>query len=53
MGSFSDLVICPKNGYIIEKQEVNFVSEELIRLGNEVLKTTDKLRKELRQKKLL
>lgn len=53
MGGFTDLVICVRNGHKIEGKEEDFANRELMRLGNEVLLTNDKLRKELRKKKLL
>ncbi len=53
MGGFSDLVICAENGHKIEKNQLRFVNDELMRLGNKVMKTNDKLMKELRQKKLM
>lgn len=53
MGGFTDLIICAENGHKIERNELRFANEELMRLGGEVMRTNDKLRKELREKKLL
>lgn len=53
MGGFLDLIICVQNGHKIQKNEEKFANEELMRLGNEMMKSHEKLRKELRQKKLM
>lgn len=47
MGSFIDLIICEMNGHKVEKSEENFANTELMRLGNLVFKTTEKLNREL------
>ena len=46
MGSFTDLIICQINGHRIDKNEENFANIELMRLGNLVLNTADKLNRE-------
>jgi len=45
MGSFFDLVICKINGHIIEKEDEDFANSELMRLGDLVLKSADKLKR--------
>ena len=45
MGSFFDLVICRINGHSIEKNEEEFANRELMRLGDLVLKSADKLKR--------
>jgi len=45
MGSFNDLVICKMNKHKIEKDEENFANSELMRLGDLVLKSADKLKR--------
>ena len=47
MGSFNDLVICQINGHKIEKNQEEFANKELIRLGELVFATADKLNREL------
>ena len=47
MGSFNDLVICQINGHKIEKNQEEFANKELIRLGELVFATVDKLNREL------
>jgi len=44
MGSFFDLEICKINGHTIKKEEEDFANSELMRLGELVLKSADKLR---------
>lgn len=43
MGSFTDLVICKLNGHKIEKTEEDFANIELMRLGELVFKSADKI----------
>ncbi len=45
MGSFFDFVICKVNGHTIEKEEEDFANSELMRLGDLVLKSADKLKR--------
>lgn len=45
MGSFTDLVICKINGQTIEEKEEDFANSELIRLGELVFKSADKLKR--------
>ncbi|WP_053978611.1 DUF6966 domain-containing protein [Mangrovimonas xylaniphaga] len=47
MGSFTDLIICEINGHRINKSEENFANTELMRLGNLVFTTADKLNREI------
>jgi fructose-bisphosphate aldolase class 1 len=47
MGSFTDLIICQMNGHRIKKNEESFVNNELMKLGNQVFETSDKLNREL------
>ncbi|RSK41336.1 DUF6966 domain-containing protein [Mangrovimonas spongiae] len=47
MGSFTDLVICQINGHRIMKNEEDYANTELIRLGNLVFNTADKLNREI------
>ena len=52
MGSFTDLIICEINGHRINKSEENFANTELIKLGNLVFTTADKLNREIKTKRL-
>lgn len=45
MGSFTDLVICKINGHTIEEKEEDFANSELMRLGELVFKSADKLKR--------
>lgn len=50
MGSFTDFVICQINGHKVEKNQEGFANRELMRLGNLVFSTADKLNRELNKK---
>lgn len=52
MGSFNDLVICQINGHKIEKTQENFANIELMRLGEIVFTTADKLNRELNKNRI-
>ena len=53
MGSFIDLIICVENKHKIKKVEESFANKELMRLGSEVMASTDSLYKKLREEKIL
>jgi|AntRauTorckE5430_2_1112549.scaffolds.fasta_scaffold28489_1 hypothetical protein len=45
MGSFTDLVICKINSHAIEEKKEDFANSELMRLGELVFKSADKLKR--------
>lgn len=50
MGGFTDLIICQVNGHKIEKNQKPFANTELMRLGDLVFSTAEKLNRELNKK---